>query len=134
MKIPALSALMCFAYAGVCIAEDLSGTWQLMSGEYLNQSGEVINYQQAGMRAIKIYSTTHFSFTSMKSADFWAAGTGTYTQANGLYTETLLMNSFGEPVGARYEFQSELKGNCLRNERWQESVRVEYEVWCRLNQ
>lgn len=113
-------------------ANPLTGVWQLESGEYVDHEGKLVNYEDLELSAIKVISQQYFSFTSVKADKFWASGTGTYTFENGQYIETLRFNSFGEKPGAQFQFKSEVKGDKWFNARWKEGVRVEYEVWQRV--
>lgn len=121
--------IMLFALSLSVKAEDLSGVWQLVSGEYIDQHDKLINYQDLQMQSIKILTQTHFSFTSMKGDQFWASGTGTYKVSDGKYTETLQYNSFGEKVGAEFTFEFKREGDFWYGSRWKDGKRVEYEVW-----
>ncbi|KXI28419.1 hypothetical protein [Paraglaciecola hydrolytica] len=114
-------------------ATALEGTWQLISGEYIDANGDTLSYASADMQSLKVLSTKHFSFTSMKGEQFWAAGTGTYEFKDGQYVESLLLNSFGEKVGATFAFQAQLDGDKWYNSRWKDGKRVEYEVWQKVN-
>ncbi|MBB5213097.1 hypothetical protein [Microbulbifer hydrolyticus] len=124
--------LVGFFLAADVRAADLEGVWELVSGEYRNEHGEMIAYDTIGLESLKILSGTHFSFTSMKADKFWASGTGTYSFVDGEYVEQLKFNSFGEKPGARFAFTAELDGSYWRNARWDGDVRVEYEVWRRV--
>ena len=111
------------------VAQDLAGAWELVSGEYIDAEGELVNYGESDLQSVKILSATHFSFTSMKGRDFWAAGTGTYQLANGQYTETLQLNSFAAEPGTTFTFDTRVEDGYWYNSRWEEDKRVEYEVW-----
>ncbi|WP_340679316.1 hypothetical protein [Paraglaciecola sp.] len=111
----------------------LEGTWQLISGEYIDAEGKTVSYASTDMQALKVLTPDHFSFTSMKGEQFWAAGTGTYEFKDGQYAESLLLNSFGEKVGASFVFQAQVEGDMWYNSRWKDEQRIEYEVWQRLN-
>ncbi|WP_300483710.1 hypothetical protein, partial [Shewanella sp.] len=69
----------------------LVGSWQLVSGRYLNEKHEWVDYQNLNLSAIKVISARHFSFTTVKNVDgvsqFWAAGSGTYQATATEYTE-----------------------------------------------
>ena len=115
-------------------ASELEGAWQLVSGEYINENNERIDYLDSGMASIKVLAGNHFSFTSEKDGKFWASGTGTYEWVNGTYTEFLLFNSFGQAHGAQFKFSAKVEGNRWYNERWDGDKRVEYEIWQRITQ
>lgn len=113
-------------------ATGLEGTWQLISGEYIDAKGKTVSYASTDMQSLKVLTPEHFSFTSMKGEQFWAAGTGTYEFKDGQYAESLLLNSFGEKVGASFVFQAQVEGDMWYNSRWKDEQRVEYEVWQRI--
>ncbi|WP_299597571.1 hypothetical protein [uncultured Microbulbifer sp.] len=114
------------------MASDVEGVWELVAGEYRNEHGEMIAYESLGLKSLKIISGSYFSFTSMKADAFWASGSGTYTFSGGQYVEELTFNSFGEKPGARFTFVAEIDEGVWRNSRWEDDVRVEYEVWQRV--
>ncbi|WP_051687386.1 hypothetical protein [Microbulbifer sp. HZ11] len=113
-------------------ADSLTGAWELVSGNYVDNKGTLLDYQDLDFKALKIISDRHFSFTSMKGGEFWASGTGTYEVADGKYTETLYFNSFGEQSGAKFVFTTRVEDEYWYNERWKDGERVEYEVWRRV--
>lgn len=113
-------------------ANELPGVWQLVSGEYVDGNGELVQYRSIGLKSLKVVSATHFSFTSMKGGEFWASGSGTYELGNGTYAEKLLYNSFGEKPGTVFSFDTRLEGDVWYNSRWEDGKRVEYEVWRRV--
>ncbi|WP_448212149.1 hypothetical protein [Colwellia sp. MEBiC06753] len=113
--------------------QKLVGSWKLLSGEYIDHRGQVINYQQQQLQSIKVFSTSHFSFTSMKGDKFWASGTGTYQLHNNQYVETLKLNSFNEQEGTSFRFTAEFIDDRWYNSRWQDGKRVEYEVWQKID-
>lgn len=130
MKIIAiLASLLLVSPVALASAAALKGVWKLESGEYMNGDGKLISYESLNMQSLKVISDTHFSFTSMKGDTFWASGTGSYTFEDGKYVEKLQLNSFGENPGAMFAFDSKVKGDYWYNARWENGVRVEYEVW-----
>lgn len=131
--LPAFLAFILVFSTGISHANTLNGTWELISGEYVNEEGKLLSYKDLDMAAMKVLSDSHFSFTSMKGGKFWASGTGSYTLEDGKYREELLYNSFGEAPGTMYAFDSEIEGNLWRNSRWKDGERVEYEVWRRVD-
>lgn len=120
--------LLCWQSAS---ANELKGTWVLVSGEYVDAQGELVSYVNSDMQSLKVLSEHHFSFTSMKGDQFWASATGTYQFSDGQYVESLLLNSFGEKPGVLFAFQSKVEGDNWYNSRWKDGLRVEYEVWRR---
>ncbi|WP_145924339.1 hypothetical protein [Microbulbifer aggregans] len=129
-KIVGMSCLL--SLSSLALAEDLTGVWQLVSGEYVNGSGDLVDYQDHDLQSLKVISRSHFSFTSMKGTEFWASGAGTYEVADGKYTEKLQHNSFGEEAGTLYIFDTKIEGEYWYNSRWEDGKRVEYEVWKRV--
>lgn len=110
----------------------LVGAWELISGSYVGEDQAVIDYETAGIKSLKVLSETKFSFTTSAKGIFYAAGSGDYLAENGRYVEMPLLASHSEMLGQRYEFEYQLDGDIWTNSRWQEGVRVEYEVWKRV--
>ncbi len=129
LTLPVVLCLICLPLS----ASELNGAWRLVSGEYINENGERIDYIESGMASIKVLSDRHFSFTSEKGGRFWASGTGTYHWEQGVYTESLLYNSFGQTPGTEFQFKARLEGDRWYNSRWQDDKRVEFEVWQRID-
>ena len=115
----------------------LVGSWQLVSGRYLNEKHEWVDYQSLNLSAIKVISARHFSFTTMKNVDgvsqFWAAGSGTYQATATEYTERPELNSFGAAKGAEFVFSYAIKGQELHTQRVENGELKEVEVWQRLD-
>lgn len=105
------------------------GTWQLVSGEYLNENTEIVSYESLGISSQKVIGSKHFSFVSMAKEKFWAAGTGTYSYNKNEYFESPTMASYPLEDGGTYTFKYKIKDNLWHNERWLDGIRVEYEVW-----
>ena len=127
-----IAAMTLSLMSSLTAAENLNGVWELVSGNYVDGSGKLVEYRNLDMRALKIITDTHFSFTSMKGGDFWASGTGTYKLSGGKYIETLRYNSFGEETGAVFSFRTKIEESTWYNERWEDGKRVEYEIWQRV--
>ncbi len=115
----------------------LVGSWQLVSGRYLNEKHEWVDYQILNLSAIKVISARHFSFTTMKNVDgvsqFWTAGSGTYQATVTEYTERPELNSFGATKGAEFVFSYAIKGQELHTQRVENGELKEVEVWQRLD-
>ncbi|WP_286235083.1 hypothetical protein [Thalassotalea sediminis] len=105
------------------------GTWQLVSGEYLNENKEIIAYSTLGIRSQKVINASHFSFVSFSDDKFWAAGTGQYSFNATQYIETPTMASYPLEGDGTYTFTYEIKGDQWHNARWHDGIRVEYEIW-----
>jgi hypothetical protein len=127
-----INSVFVLLLAGCCKTNSLEGTWELLEGEYVDKQGNMITYKEVGMKSLKMISGTHFSFTSMKGDEFWAGGTGTYQLQDGVYTESLTYNSFGEKPGTQFSFEYKLEGGHWTNSRWQDGKRVEFEIWRKL--
>ncbi|SRR5258706_2163594 len=108
------------------------GAWELVSGSYIGEDNTVTNYEDAEIKSLKVLSESKFSFITSAKGTFYAAGGGEYVAENGLYAETPTLASHSAMLGQRYEFQYELDGNTWTNSRWQDGVRVEFEVWKRI--
>ncbi|MGB1199666.1 MAG: hypothetical protein ACPG46_11505 [Thalassotalea sp.] len=105
------------------------GTWQLVSGEYVNDKKEVVSYHSLEIRSQKVISSQHFSFVSMSKNKFWSAGTGTYTFTKNEYYESPTMASYPLEDGGTYTFTYQIKEGLWHNARWHGDTRVEYEIW-----
>lgn len=128
----ALVSLFLLFFTQFSFATELEGVWELVSGEYVDGEGKLISYESIKLNSLKVISTTHFSFTSIKEGKFWASGTGTYKLKSGQYKEVIKYNSFGENPGAVFVFNTKIEGNYWFNSRWDGNTRVEYEVWRRV--
>ncbi|HTX90742.1 MAG TPA: hypothetical protein VMC09_05955 [Anaerolineales bacterium] len=111
----------------------LVGAWELVSGSYVGEDHAVTNYTEAAIKSLKVLSEDKFSFITTSQGTFYAAGGGDYTAENGLYVETPALASHPEMIQQRYEFQYQLDGDTWTNSRWQDGIRVEYEVWKRVH-
>jgi len=130
-----LSYLLLAAIASFsCLGQNnpFQGTWQLVSGEYLDKNGKTIHYDSLGISSQKVLSLKHFSFVSMAKGEFWAAGTGSYTYNETDYNETPKYASYPLEDGGTYTFGYEIKGDYWHNSRYRDDKRVEYEVWQRV--
>ncbi|QYJ76445.1 hypothetical protein [Shewanella sp. FJAT-52076] len=122
---------------GATDAQALIGSWELVSGRYLDGEGRWVSYNTLGLVAIKVISAGHFSFTTMKTVknkpEFWAAGAGEYRIDGMSYTEYPSFNSFQVPQGQGFSFDYELIGNQWHTKRFEDGVLKEEEVWQRLD-
>jgi hypothetical protein len=114
------------SYASV---QPFQGVWELVSGEYVNHEGKLIQYKELELKSVKIISGNQFSFVTMSGDKFWSAGSGTFRIQNTEYIEVPEYNSFQSPKGAEYSFNYHIDKNTWTNARWEKDVRVEYEVW-----
>jgi hypothetical protein len=110
-----------------------SGTWKLISGEYINNKGNLISYEELNLRSLKIITNTHFSFITMSGDKFWSSGAGTFKYTNSEYIESPLFTSFNSPKGKKYVFKYKIEGEKWFSSRWKSDKRVEYEVWQRVS-
>jgi hypothetical protein len=110
----------------------LIGAWELVSGSYVGEDNTTTNYDAAAIKSLKVLSEGKFSFVTSAQETFYAAGAGDYIVGNGLYVEIPTLASAPAMVGQRYEFQYQLDGDTWMNSRWQNGVRVEFEVWKRV--
>ena len=124
-----------YAQQDLVEANPLIGTWQLVSGQYLDEKQQWVDYRSLDLASIKIISDSHFSFTTIKnvqgSKQFWAAGTGTYQLTDKYYIETPELNSFGV-VGTAFKFEYTIKQDKLFTKRLENGVLKEQEVWQRI--
>ncbi|GAA0813303.1 hypothetical protein GCM10009111_08470 [Colwellia asteriadis] len=110
-----------------------SGTWTLVSGEYINYEGKLVSYESLNLRSIKVITNTHFSFVTMSGDKFWSSGTGTFEVTDSEYIESPLYTSFNSPEGKKYVFKYKKEGDKWFSSRWENDKRVEYEVWQRIS-
>lgn len=111
------------------IENKFTGTWELISGEYLNNKGELVQYKSLEMKSIKVISATHFSFVSMSGSKFWSSGVGRYRFTASEYIESPIHTSYGVTLGKEYVFTYKIDKNFWYNSRWEHGKRVEHEVW-----
>lgn len=117
------------------------GSWQLVSGKYLDGKGKWVHYSELKLTAIKVISANHFSFTTMKNIgtfdkpkqEFWAAGTGSYTFTEIDYVEYPQLNSFGVAPDKPFAFTYEIKGDEWQTKRIENGELKEQELWKKLD-
>lgn len=109
-----------------------SGTWKLISGEYIDNKGSLISYEELNLHSLKVITKTHFSFVTMSGDKFWSSGTGTFKYTNSEYIESPVYTSFNSPKGKKYVFKYRVDGEKWFSSRWENDKRVEYEVWQRV--
>ena len=112
--------------------KSLVGAWELVSGTYIGEDQVVIDYLEAGIKSLKVLSGSKFSFVTTARGTFYAAGAGDYVTENGHYIEIPALASHPEMVGNRYDFEFQVEGDTWENSRWQNGVRVEHEIWRRV--
>lgn len=131
-KIIVIIMSFAFSFSVNAVENEFKGSWQLLSGEYLNNEGKLIQYEDLEISSIKIISGTHFSFVSMSGNKFWSAGAGRYRFTESEYIESPIHTSYGVTVGKEYVFTYKVENNIWYNSRWNKGKRVEYEVWQKL--
>jgi len=124
-----MAASLLFISSGY--AKNLEGVWELVSGEYINHEGNLVNYRDLNLKAIKIIKQNHFSFVTMSGDTFWGSGIGTIEYSDKQFTETPIFTSYQAPEGKEYQFDYELQGELWLTYRWEDNLRVEHEVWRR---
>lgn len=127
-----LIVLAIFTLPTFAVENPFKGTWQLVSGEYLNDKKVVVDYSSLGITSQKVISDNHFSFVSMSKGKFWAAGTGNYAFTKEEYLESPKMASYPLEDGGTYTFKYQINGDRWHNSRWHGDTRVEYEIWQRV--
>ncbi len=114
-------------------ADPLQGAWRLVDGEYLDEAGKLVRYDEVRMTSIKVVSDGHYSFISHAGERFWGAGAGRYRLDGGHYTEQPMSTSYPLPAGKEYRFIYRFnEDGAWELERWEEGKRVEREVWRRV--
>jgi hypothetical protein len=111
-----------------------SGSWELVSGEYINHEGNLVLYKDLNLRSMKVITGSHFSFVTMSGDKFWSSGAGTFKFTNNEYIESPLYTSFNSPKGKKYVFKYRIEGDKWFSSRWESEKRVEYEVWHRIGE
>lgn len=115
----------------------LIGSWQLVSGRYLNEHDQWVDYKDLNLVAIKVISNTHFSFTTMQIKEgvtsFWAAASGTYVIESDQYIEYPQLNSFNASSDEAFRFTFALVDNTWHSKRFDSGKLQEIEVWERLD-
>ncbi|MGI2259674.1 hypothetical protein [Shewanella sp. GXUN23E] len=117
---------------------ELQGSWELVSGRYLDGNGQWVEYQSLGLEAIKVVADGHFSFTTVapdkkgKGTKLWAAGSGHFELDGDHYVEYPTLNSFNVPKGQGFRFHIQLQGDEWRTQRIENGVLKEEEVWRRI--
>ena len=119
-------------FVGQAWSTSLDGTWELRSGEYINDKNELVKYEQLKMKSMKVISGDHFSFISRSNNKFWAAGAGEVEYTDTEYIEVPTYTSYQIKPGTKYTFNYKREGDFWYNERWQDGVRIEYKVWRRI--
>lgn len=117
------------------------GSWQLVSGKYLDGKGKWVHYGELKLTAIKVISANHFSFTTMKNTgtidkpkqEFWAAGTGSYTFTDSDYVEYPQLNSFGVAPDKPFAFTYVIQGEEWQTKRIENGELKEQELWKKLD-
>lgn len=110
------------------------GAWELVSGAFVDENNSVVNYEDSEVKALKVLSENKFSFITHSQGAFYAAGGGDYEVdlEAGLYVEIPSYASEPGMIGRRYEFQYQVEIDTWTNSRWRNGVRVEHEVWKRV--
>jgi hypothetical protein len=107
---------------GSCAQENKSpieGAWQMISGIYTTPD-TVIKYPvNINAKHMKIISERYFSTvwqdTTIDKSDWWYAGFngGTYTFADGIYTEEEMYFMSPPNIGSKPAFKAEIKNDTL---------------------
>jgi len=64
----------CFLFSIEGSGNPFIGTWQLVSGEYINGENKIVDYADADINSIKVLSANYYSFISISGDKFWVAG------------------------------------------------------------
>lgn len=115
-------------------AENLAGTWKITA----RKQGDVISpiHQTGPRKTVKILTGTRFQWIAINPAsrEFFGTGGGTYSFANGKYTENIAFFSRDSSrVGASLSFDGK-----IQNGDWHHSGKSSrgddiYEVWSRID-
>lgn len=112
---------------------NFEGAWQLISGEYVNHKGELVNYKDLQLSSIKIITNGHFSFVTMSGDKFWSSGTGKFEATESEYIETPIHTSYHIEKGTQYVFKYQLESDTLTSKRIENGKQVELEVWKKID-
>ena len=123
---------LAFTFSVNAAENEFNGSWELISGEYLNDEGTLIHYKDLKIKSIKVISATHFSFVSMSGDKFWSSGAGSYRFTESEYIESPIHTSYGVTLGKEYTFTYKVENDIWYNSRWNKGKRVEYEIWKKL--
>ena len=100
-------------------ANDLVGTWELLSETKIEKGDTVFTPAAGNQRMLKIINPTHFSFirhdlkAGKDSFALFVAGAGPYTLTGNIYKEQLEFCSAREWENHDFEFTVEVKGDTL---------------------
>jgi len=136
-EIKMIRKLFCVLFTPLALVVDaqetpFEGTWQLVSGSYVNYEGKLINYKDLNLNSLKVISKDHFSFVTKSGDKFWSAGAGSYTFDDVQYTETPIHTSYSVQTGTSYVFQYKLEGDTWSTVRFENGKQVEQEKWVRV--
>lgn len=109
----------------------LDGAWQLITGECMD-NGKMLDYAAAGITSRKLIGDGHFSFISYQQGKFWSSGSGRFRLSGTDYVESPDMGTYPPEAFRDYAFKARVDGDEWHNERWEDGVRVEYELWRRI--
>lgn len=112
----------------------LAGVWHIT--ERL-QDGKLVPIHQTGPRkTLKILTKSRFQWAAINPAtkEFFGTGGGTYTLANGKYTEQIeFFSRDSNRVGASLQFNGDLKNGHWHHSGLSSRGEKIYEVWSRIN-
>ncbi|WOT04127.1 hypothetical protein [Shewanella youngdeokensis] len=117
------------------------GSWELVSGKYLDGKGQWVHYSDLKLSAIKVISAHNFSFTTMKNIgtasepvnEFWAAGSGPYIFSDTEYTEFPQLNSFGVVDNKSFSYRYVIHGSQWQTMRVENGELKEQELWHKID-
>lgn len=108
-KVILIIITLVFTFSVNAIENKFDGSWELISGEYQNNKGAIIQYEDLKIDSIKVISGTHFSFVSMSGDKFWSSGAGSYRFTEKKYIESPIYTSYGATLGKEYVLPIPLK-------------------------
>ncbi len=93
-------------------SNELEGTWELVSGEYISPNDTLVVPQSPSAKAIKVINKTHFATVHQDpSRKEIYCNAGTYTLDEDIYTENLLFVSDMGSIGMTISFTSKIEGD-----------------------
>lgn len=131
-KVILIIMTLAFTFSLKAAENEFNGSWELISGEYLNDDGILIQYKDLKIKSIKVISGRHFSFVSMSGNKFWSSGAGSYRFTESEYIESPIHTSYGVTLGKEYAFTYKVENDIWYNSRWNKGKRVEFEIWNKL--
>ncbi len=119
-------------FSTICQANQFMGSWQLVSGEYVDDKNVTHSYENLKLESIVVLSDTYYSFVTLSKGKFWASGVGSYSYTDEIYSEKPTYTSYDLNGRTLYTFKYRFDGDLWYKSRWENGLRMEHEVWKRI--